>query len=148
MAKEVTSWQANDGSLHDNQCKAAVRDIELMVAASPLAENPPFAKKLSEWLASNSSVVRATLQAHAKACNKRPARKRAPPKPKGIVGVTVKAFNLDLVGHDPHCKARLSGFFRHCDCEHLSPEEIDGYKQQSDAAFPENKPIVALVAKG
>jgi hypothetical protein len=70
MATEVKSWKANDGSLHENECAAATRDVELMVECSPLAENTPFARKLVDWLTANAGEIRTTLEAHERACPK------------------------------------------------------------------------------
>lgn len=70
MATEVRSWKANDGSLHENECAAATRDVELIVERSPLAENTPFARKLVDWLTGNAALIRETLEAHERACPK------------------------------------------------------------------------------
>jgi hypothetical protein len=70
MAIEVKSWKANDGSLHENECAAATRDVELIVEQSPLQENTPFARKLVEWLTGNAALIRETLEAHERACPK------------------------------------------------------------------------------
>lgn len=68
MPKKITAYQADDGSIHDDECAAATRDVELMVAASPLAENQPYARKLVEWLTGNSEQIRAVLETHERAC--------------------------------------------------------------------------------
>lgn len=68
MAKKITSWQANDGSLHTDECAAATRDVEILVEGSPLAENVPFARQLVKWLTGNAHIVRKTLEAHEAAC--------------------------------------------------------------------------------
>lgn len=68
MPTEVTAFRASDGSLHEDLCTAATRDVELMVQRSPLAENQPYAKKLVEWLTQNSRDIRAVLEAHEQAC--------------------------------------------------------------------------------
>lgn len=70
MATEVKSWRANDGSLHENECSAATRDVELIVEQSPLNENAPFARKLVEWMTGNAKLIRDTLEAHERACPK------------------------------------------------------------------------------
>lgn len=68
MATEVTAWKAEDGTLHDNECQAATRDVEIFVSKSPLAENQPFARKLVEWLTSEAPAIRKKLEAHERAC--------------------------------------------------------------------------------
>ena len=70
MPQEVTAFKANDGSLHEDACAAATRDVELMVQRSPLAENTPYAKKLVDWLTQNSRDIRAVLETHERACPK------------------------------------------------------------------------------
>lgn len=70
MPKKITAYQAEDGSIHDSECAAATRDVEIMVAASPLAENQPYAKMLVEWLTSNPAMIRKKLEAHESACPK------------------------------------------------------------------------------
>jgi hypothetical protein len=79
MPKKITAYQAEDGSIHDSECAAATRDVELMVQASPLAENAPFARTLVDWLCANPELVRKTLEAHERACPKA-AKAEAPPK--------------------------------------------------------------------
>lgn len=68
MPIAVTAFKANDGSLHEDACTAATRDVELMVQRSPLSENQPYAKKLVEWLTQNSRDIRAVLETHERAC--------------------------------------------------------------------------------
>lgn len=68
MPKEVTAYQADDGSLHTSECAAATVNVELLVKASPLAENQPYAKKLVEWLTGNPRAIREVLEAHERAC--------------------------------------------------------------------------------
>jgi hypothetical protein len=79
MPKKITAYQAEDGSIHDSECAAATRDVEIMVAASPLAENAPFARTLVEWLCANPETIRKTLEAHERACPKN-AVDKAPAK--------------------------------------------------------------------
>lgn len=70
MPKEITAYQANDGSIHDTACKAATRDLEGIVKASPLAENGPYATKLVEWLCREAPAVIDVLTAYRDACPK------------------------------------------------------------------------------
>jgi AraC-like DNA-binding protein len=70
MAKQVQSWEAEDGTLHKTECAAATRDVEMLVERSPLAENSPYAKKLTEWLCKHASEIRTKLEAHERACPK------------------------------------------------------------------------------
>jgi hypothetical protein len=71
MATEVKAYRANDGTLHETECAAATRDVELLVKQSPLSENEPYARKVVEWLTSNAaeSIIEA-IQQHARACSK------------------------------------------------------------------------------
>jgi hypothetical protein len=68
MPKEITAYQAKDGSLHDSACSAATRDVELMVQSSPLAENQPFAKELVSWLCKEASPLIDVLTDYHDAC--------------------------------------------------------------------------------
>jgi len=70
MAKETRSWEANDGSLHKTECDAAKRDLEILIAASPCAENAPYAKKLLTWLTSNPAAIASALSEYHMACPK------------------------------------------------------------------------------
>jgi hypothetical protein len=79
MPKKITAYQAEDGSIHDSECAAATRDVELMVQASPLAENAPFARTLVDWLCANPNLIREKLEAHERACPKA-AKAEAPQK--------------------------------------------------------------------
>ena|SRR5690349_11196290 len=83
MPKEVTAFRAEDGSLHEDKCAAATRDVELMVQASPLAENAPFARDLVVWLTRNSKMIREKLEAHAEACPIAPQEQASPQEPEG-----------------------------------------------------------------
>jgi hypothetical protein len=68
MAKEVRSWEANDGSLHKSECEAAARDLEIIIAGSPCAENSPYAKTMFGWLKREARDIAAALIAYADAC--------------------------------------------------------------------------------
>jgi hypothetical protein len=68
MAKQITAWQAEDGSLHTSECDAATRNVTLLVERSPLAENAPYSRQLVEWLTENAPEIRRTLEAHERAC--------------------------------------------------------------------------------
>jgi hypothetical protein len=68
MAQEVKAYRANDGTLHEDICAAATRDVELLVQGSPLYENQPYARQLVEWLCDYADAIRETLAAHALAC--------------------------------------------------------------------------------
>lgn len=68
MAKEVRSWEANDGSLHKTECEAAACDLQNIINASPCAENSPYAKKTFDWLKREAREIAAALIAYADAC--------------------------------------------------------------------------------
>lgn len=68
MPKEITAYQADDGSIHATACAAATCDLEAIVKASELSENGPYAKKLVEWLTSQAPAVIAVLTAYRDAC--------------------------------------------------------------------------------
>lgn len=68
MPQEVTAFRADDNSLHDDECAAATRNVELLVQRSPLAENQPFARIAVDWLCANAEEIRDKLEAHARAC--------------------------------------------------------------------------------
>jgi hypothetical protein len=70
MPMEVTAYQAKDGTLHANACEAATIDLKLIIAASPLAENRPYADKVLEWLTSDPEGICDALGAYADACPK------------------------------------------------------------------------------
>lgn len=70
MATEVKAYRANDGTLHEDICAAATRDVEIIVEGSPLSENQPYARQLVEWLCGNATLIRQTLGAHEMACPK------------------------------------------------------------------------------
>ncbi len=118
MAKQVTSWQANDGTLHDSECAAATRDVELIVEQSPLKENTPFARTLVSWLTGNAELIRETLHAHEMACPRDAvAAKEELVAEEAVPGVNVQASAADLKGHTSGCRARLTGYFRDCNCD-------------------------------
>lgn len=77
MATEVKSWKANDGSLHDTECDAVRRDLQLLIADSPCAENSPYAKIMLEWMIRQPEEIAAALTAYAEACPK-PAYEATP----------------------------------------------------------------------
>lgn len=102
MPKQITAYQASDGSIYDDECAAATRDVELLVQGSPLAENQPFAKKLVEWLTKNSRDIRAVLETHEQACP---------------IAVAEIAPSKSLEGtreHEAYCQSRDSDL--PCDC--------------------------------
>lgn len=68
MPKEITAYQAEDGSLHTDACAAARKDIELLIAGSPLAENQPYAKSLCEWLTDDPRKIIDKLGEYLDAC--------------------------------------------------------------------------------
>jgi hypothetical protein len=68
MPKEITAYQAKDSSIHDTPCKAATRDVEMCVQASPLNDNQPYAKKLVDWLTGNASELIDVLTEYRDAC--------------------------------------------------------------------------------
>lgn len=68
MPQEITAYRAKDGSIHETACLAATRDLEALVAASPLAENTPYAKKLVDWLTSQAPAILEVLGEYAAAC--------------------------------------------------------------------------------
>lgn len=68
MAKETRSWEANDGSLHKTECDAARRDLQLLIADSPCAENSPYAKIMLDWMTRNPREIAKTLIEYADAC--------------------------------------------------------------------------------
>lgn len=78
MPKKISAYQASDGSIHESECDAATRDVELLVQNSPLNENQPYAKKLVEWLTGNSKAIRAVLETHERACPQSVAAKAMP----------------------------------------------------------------------
>jgi len=69
MAKKIDAWAAEDGSLHETECAAATRDVELLVLSDAgLSANQPYAKEVIRWLTSNAGQIRKTLEAHERAC--------------------------------------------------------------------------------
>jgi hypothetical protein len=70
MPRKIDAWQSEDGTIHDAECDAAHRDLELLVQASPLAENAPYARRLLEWLTSEPTAIRSKLEAFEAACPK------------------------------------------------------------------------------
>lgn len=78
MAKETKSWEANDGSLHKTACEAAKCDLELLVKASPCAENAPYAKILLEWLMRQSAEIVVALNEYDCACPRKTPTEQAP----------------------------------------------------------------------
>lgn len=85
MPKKITAYQADDGSIHDSECAAATRDVELMVQRSPLAENQPFARLLVEWMTNNADEITDKLAAHGRACPKDARDVRPDPEREGPV---------------------------------------------------------------
>jgi hypothetical protein len=79
MPLEVTAFKAEDGSLHEDACSAATKDIELMIGRSPLAENQPYARRVLEWLTESSGDIVTALVAYRAACPK-DSREEAPRK--------------------------------------------------------------------
>lgn len=77
MAQKITAYQAEDGSIHADACAAATRDLEAVIAASPLAENGPFAKQLLAWMQERSAVILKVLGEYDAACPSH-VRDRAP----------------------------------------------------------------------
>lgn len=135
MAKQIKAWQASDGSLHEGECAAATRDVELIVEKSPLAENIPYAKLLVTWLTTEATMIRKMLEAHESACPKDAVTAELERDDALVPGVTVMASNADLIPHMKNCKARQSGWFRHCSCGAFSTAQIEGFKQAGDEAF-------------
>lgn len=78
MPKKITAYQAADGSIHEDECGAAKRDLEAIVQASPMAENAPYAKMLVEWLTDRADVVLKVLAAYHEACPRNVAVGKAP----------------------------------------------------------------------
>lgn len=78
MASEVTAYRANDGSLHDTECEAAARDLQLIIAGSKCAENSPYAKTMLEWMIRNPREIADALTAYADACPQEPPEESDP----------------------------------------------------------------------
>lgn len=68
MAKEARSWEANDGSLHKTECDAVRRDLEMLIQASPCAENLPYCKTMLGWMTGDARNIAESLIAYADAC--------------------------------------------------------------------------------
>lgn len=117
MAKQVQSWQANDGSLHSSECDAATQDVNLMVAASPLAENSPFALKLVEWLCDKAPLIRATLEAHERACPRAEERDETPSSYSPVDALT------PMLNHRSYCQL-LGPEDLECDCGYESSRNV------------------------
>jgi hypothetical protein len=83
MPQEVTAYRADDGTLHEDKCAAATRNVELLVKRSPLAENQPFARDLVAWLIANPKEIRDMLEAHETACPKVAEESTASEQPEG-----------------------------------------------------------------
>ena len=70
MATEVKAFRAEDGTLHNTACEAAVRDLNLIINKSPCAENSPYAKIMLEWMTDQAPEIVATLNEYIAACPK------------------------------------------------------------------------------
>jgi hypothetical protein len=70
MPKEITAYQAADGTLHTNACAAATKDLELLIGQSPLAENQPYARKVLEWLTADPDTIMDKMKEFQIACPK------------------------------------------------------------------------------
>lgn len=68
MPKQITAWQAKNGSIHGSACEAAACDLEAIVMASPMAENAPFARKLVDWLKGDAHAIAKVLAEYIGAC--------------------------------------------------------------------------------
>lgn len=83
MPLEVTAYRAEDGSLHTDACEAATKDLELLIAQSPLAENQPYCRKVLEWLISDSDTIMDKLKEYHVACPKTAREETVQEKPGG-----------------------------------------------------------------
>jgi hypothetical protein len=68
MPQEIQAFRAEDGSIHEDACDAASRDIQLLVEGSPLAENKPFARDLVRWLMSDPENIALRLTEFRQSC--------------------------------------------------------------------------------
>ena len=68
MPQETTAFRADDGSIHEDACSAAMRDITLMVQNSPIAENKPYAREVVAWLMSDPENIALRLTEFRKCC--------------------------------------------------------------------------------
>lgn len=80
MPMEITAFKAGDGSLHEDRCTAATKDIELLIGRSPLAENQPYARKVLEWLTDDPDTIMDAMKEFQVACPK--ASQEQPPSEK------------------------------------------------------------------
>ena len=94
MPTEVTAFKAKDGSLHEDACTAAFRDVELLVKASPLNENGPFAKQAIAWLAENAAEIIGTLTELTARCPKDLKIEGAPESGEGPVVADLDAEEI------------------------------------------------------
>ncbi len=111
MPKKISAYQASDGSIHEDECQAATRDVELLVQGSPLNENQPYAKKLVAWLTENSKAIRTVLETHASACPKAAEVKAMPSQAQPPFSQAQPPLSGDQP-HLPNC-----GFHRGADCD-------------------------------
>lgn len=68
MAERIEAFRADDGTLHNDECSAVKRDLDMLIQGSPLAENAPYAKIATEWLAANALAIGKVLMHYADAC--------------------------------------------------------------------------------
>jgi hypothetical protein len=139
MATEVKAWKAEDGTLHDSECEAATRDVEMLVERSPLAENSPYAKKLVEWLTENAGEIRTKLQAHERACPKVEAEaKQAGTLPTIEDRITAAIGQMQRIGDTAKDWLTRNGFVNlHDFVDRATEEQITDWEHFKDepAAF-------------
>jgi hypothetical protein len=85
MAQATPAFEANDGSLHRDECSAVKRDLDILIADSPLSENGPYAKIATEWLAGNAQAIGTVLMHYHDACPNDPRDEGAPESGTGPV---------------------------------------------------------------
>lgn len=153
MATQVQSWRAEDGSLHHDERSAVDRDIRVAVGKlfpAPVTDQT-FDDMVREIIAHREPLMKA-LSAYHRLHPQASAPEKAPPPAaekgpmnsgegtqEGVPGVTAQATEDELTPHMRGCKARASGFFRHCSCGAFSTAQIEEYRRQSDEAFEGNR---------
>lgn len=111
MATATTAYRANDGSLHDTECGAATRDLQLLIADSACAENAPYSRTMLGWLTSQPREIAASLIAYADACPQEDRTESDAP-----ADATVSNFSeADPCAHEPYCQSRHNDALP-CDC--------------------------------
>ena len=120
MPKEIKAWQDASGGVHETECAAACADIDFLARGAPIEMTEATRRQLAGWLREEWQEITDTLLAYSRACpNTRteslPLKSSERTLSKGP-GFDTQATSRELAGHKSSCKARLSGFFRDCDC--------------------------------